>query len=92
MSIRIISTGSDHLVRQIDGVLDLDWVHKQSQREFCNTIHPRATATRTFPEVAFGPLSDSCTTAKFGSLCGAFDAHLDFAVESLEVDWYGQQP
>jgi hypothetical protein len=54
--------------------------------------HPRATATRTFPEVAFGPLSDSCTTAKFGSLCGAFDAHLDFAVESLEVDWYGQQP
>jgi hypothetical protein len=38
------------------------------------------------------PLSDSCTTAKFGSLSGAFDAHLDFAVESLEVDWYGQQP
>jgi hypothetical protein len=28
----------DHLVRQIDGVLDLDWVHKELRL----TTHPRA--------------------------------------------------
>ena len=31
---------TDHLVRQIDGVLDLDWVHKELARYYSHTGRP----------------------------------------------------
>ena len=42
-------------------------------------------------ERRFGPGAASRTAANSGRLCGAFDPHVDFAAERLEVDRLGQQ-
>src|SRR5208282_3879691 len=44
---------------------------------------------RTFATVSATSRLMHC--GKIGMLCGAFNAHIDFATERPEVDWFGQQ-
>ena len=45
---------ADHLVRQIDGVLDLDWVHKELGPYYSHTGRPSIDPVSDGPDAASG--------------------------------------
>ena len=45
---------TDHLVRQIDGVLDLDWVHKELAPYYSHTGRPSIDPVLMYPDADCG--------------------------------------
>ena len=56
-----------------------------------SAIDPIATKFCAAAKCRDGPGAASRTAANSGRLCGAFDPHVDFDAERLEVDRLGQQ-